>query len=101
MDVFLSRKTRKNNRNKFGFVRFSSIEEAKKVAERMNGIVIKDCKIQVNMARYERRTGKLLHKKEVGSTKGKKDIHSFLAVRDGRSYKEVLVIETTNATKKT
>ena len=52
VDVFP--KVRKFNKNRFGFVRFGSNEEATKVAERMNGISIWGCKIQMNMARYER-----------------------------------------------
>ena len=39
-DAYLSRRVRKNNKQRFGFVRFGSKEEAEKVARKMDGMII-------------------------------------------------------------
>ena len=60
VDVYLSCKIRKNKKDGIGFVRFESREEALKVVGRMDGIIIKDCTMQVSLDKYKHKEKKEL-----------------------------------------
>ena len=91
LNVFLSHKIRKKN-NLFGFVRFGSRKEAKKVAEKLNRVAIRGFKIAVILAKYERRR----KCKNQRCQQTRKDIRPFLSTWDGQSYKEVVATRRSN-----
>ncbi|CAO2822735.1 unnamed protein product [Amaranthus hypochondriacus] len=59
-DVFISKKVRKGRDDVFGFVRYKRLVDAKSAVEKLNGHVIKNSKICVSLARFDR-NGKFCH----------------------------------------
>ena len=92
LNVFLSHKIRKKDNNLFGFVKFGSRMETKKVAEKLNRVTIRGCKIAVILAKYERR--RKFENQRCQQTR--KDIKPFLSACDGQSYKEVAATRRSN-----
>ena len=99
MDILLSCKTRKTNRNKFGFVRYGCREEVVNVVEKMDEFALTRCHIRVNFARYECKNVKGKETVHVENKTRKKDILLFLSQRDGQSYREVMVANNKNKAK--
>ena len=58
IDVFLSRKRRSGNRTPFAFVRYVHKQDALRAIESMDGMVIKDKRIEVQEAKYKRSNGR-------------------------------------------
>ena len=108
MDVYLSRKVRRNKDNKFGFIRYLNKKEAMEMAGRMDGTIIRDYKINVKESKY-RKKDRLKRKYEATRNKTmerrqmvKKDTTRLAAWRDGQTYSEVVKNkETTNQEKPT
>ena len=95
MDAFVSRKRRRGRNNPFGFVRFSNEEEALKAVRNLHGTIVKGCKLEVTLAKYDRRgqtitTGRDNHVRSEPNRKPKVDKEYKAAMRDNRSYKEVV-----------
>ncbi|XVF15686.1 hypothetical protein REPUB_Repub09cG0176600 [Reevesia pubescens] len=55
VDVFILKK-RSNRGQKFGFVRFASLSEAKTTARSLNGVWLLDHRIKVNFSRFNARS---------------------------------------------
>lgn len=53
-DVFISSKVRKGRNDAFGFVRFRKMADATTALEKVNCHRIKDSKIRVSFARYDK-----------------------------------------------
>ncbi|XP_057540573.1 uncharacterized protein LOC130818419 [Amaranthus tricolor] len=51
-DVFISKKIRDFTYDAFGFVRFSSVQEAENAISNLNGLVVRGRKLRVSMAKY-------------------------------------------------
>ena len=90
-DAYLSRRHQKNNKHRFGFVRFISKEKAREVTRRMDGAVIRGFRMQVNLAKYERNVPRNNGVKNQIRSQARRDIRPFLSQRDDRSYKDVLI----------
>ncbi|CAO2817542.1 unnamed protein product [Amaranthus hypochondriacus] len=68
VDVFLSKKTRKINKDKFGFVRFENEGMSLAAIDRFNGYPINGQNIRVSLARYDRNGVKLSCPGQLGNT---------------------------------
>ncbi|CAO2832510.1 unnamed protein product [Amaranthus hypochondriacus] len=53
-DIYISKKSRKNRFEYFGFVRFYHTQEAKQAVSSFDGMVVFGSKIRVSMARYQK-----------------------------------------------
>ena len=57
----------------------------------MDGIIIKDCTMQVSLDKYKHREKKIVKTTNPKKKKEKRDIKHFLSQRDGRSYKDIVI----------
>ena len=107
-DVFISSKTRKNRKDGFGFVRYSTIHEAEQAIQRLHNYVVRGRKLWVSMAKYgkdgaavkegnfnlQKQNGKApdaINRRKQRSWDAKATINSNPAYRDGRRYSDVVV----------
>lgn len=88
-DTYISYKKRKSTENLFGFVRFFHKEEATKVVNNLHGIVIRGCKLSVQVATYGRNNRK--HPQIQGKVKQKYKPKLPSSIHDERSFREVLM----------
>ncbi|CAO2827368.1 unnamed protein product [Amaranthus hypochondriacus] len=94
VDVYVSRKPRKNYNLAFGFVRFQWREDALAAIDSLHGSKIKNCEIKVSLAKYPKIVSSLEtqnHKRPRVRvfTSNKRGIKIF-KFRDNRNYAEVL-----------
>ena len=54
-------------------------------------MIIRDCHISVNLAKYERKIPSAQEDSKLARVNERKDIRHLLALRDGRSFKQVLM----------
>ena len=54
VDVYLSHRRRKRYRTPFGFVRYRWKAEAVRAMEKLNGVVVRGCKIEISLAKFNR-----------------------------------------------
>ena len=85
MDVYLLKKIWRNNDKSFGFVRDRTKEDALKAIRRLNGQVIRECKIIMKEARYAKRDGKQVHQEEGNEGFAHKKTRYVDAKRDHRT----------------
>ena len=103
VDVYISRKIKRFRKDAFGFVRFNRRQEAEKAIKNLNGFGMKDCKLRVSMARFNKggiptkNQNPAINHHNTYSRKIKSP-----ALRDHRKYSEVLLekpaksVETNN-----
>lgn len=90
LDVFLSRRIRKKNTNLFGFVKYATLEEAKKVVEELNGVQNRTQQIYVGLAKYDRKGKNESTRRRTNGPSERRDIRLFMNQWDKRSYKDVV-----------
>lgn len=85
-DIYISKKIRKSIKLAFGFVRFKSSKEAKRAIAILNGVSVKQSKIKVSMAKYDR-NGQAFNRRPV-TFKHPANFRRFInpALRDSRNY---------------
>ena len=90
VDVFLSRKRRKNNHQPLAFVRFAKQHEAKKAIMNLHESVIRGCKIKVSMAEFKRKED--IKRDQAAFRPSFKRLAESKngAINQGMSYKDVL-----------
>ena len=95
-DVYLSRKQRRGHKSPFGFVRYRRKVETLRAIKNLNGMIVRNCKIEVTMAKFDRKgqanpveQNNRTQEKDEEKNKKAKDFN--YAFRDNRSYKEVVV----------
>ena len=92
IDVFISAKTRKNNKNLFGFVRYGSTKEANTAIEELNGLAIQGRHLWISMARYSKGGAPVQNNTPPTRKEWKKPSKIFHpAHRDHRRYSEVVL----------
>ena len=67
VDLFISAKTRRNNPDCFGFVRYKSVQDAQYAIEELNAHVVRGRKLRVSMAKYGKDGGAV----DEGGSKGR------------------------------
>ena len=91
MDVYLLKKIWRNNDKSFGFVRDRTKEDALKAIRRLNGQVIRECKIIMKEARYAKRDGKQVRQEEGNGGFAHKKTRYVDAKRDHGTYREAVI----------
>ncbi|CAO2837752.1 unnamed protein product [Amaranthus hypochondriacus] len=92
VDIFISRKKRKNSNCAFGFVRYEHGDGATKAIAKLDGKTFFGRKLRVTRAKYNR-DGRPFPRNNHGGEKVTKTRKPILspALRDGRNYAEVLL----------
>ncbi|CAO2834919.1 unnamed protein product [Amaranthus hypochondriacus] len=92
VDIYISRKARKNTKWAFGFVRFSNGDGALKAISNLDGKIFMGLKLKVSKARYNK-DGRPFQRNHDGGTKSLKTWRPIIAtaLRDGRKYSEVVI----------
>ncbi|CAO2813892.1 unnamed protein product [Amaranthus hypochondriacus] len=91
MDVYISGKKRKKEKDSFGFVRYNSTKEALKAIEKLDGFVIHGSKLKVSMAKYQKGGSPTSVVKETShKLPATKCGIISPALRDHRSYRDIL-----------
>ena len=91
VDAYLSKKIRRNNDKLFGFVRYRTKEDALKAIRRLDGQIIRECKIKVKEAQYSKRNMTRVNQtRETGGIENRKRQYTE-SRRDQRSYKEAVL----------
>ena len=93
VDVYTSRKQRKNSMLPFAFVRFPQLKDAQPAIKNLHGMEIRGCKISVTMAEYKRSGNRRVDNK--GQTTMVKEGTNYgvhrKQTKGGRSYMDVVV----------
>ena len=55
LDVYVSKKRRRFNGSRFGFVRYKNLEKAMKAARNLNGARLRGRRLKVSLAKYDKR----------------------------------------------
>ena len=87
-DVFISRKPRKFSKDAFGFVKFRSLQDARRAIKILDGFELRGKRLRVWMARYQK-GGSSFQNKTVRQGAGYRRIVNP-SFRDHRKYAEVL-----------
>lgn len=93
-DVFVSKKMREKSSDAFGFVKFRKEEDAKEAISNLNGHKIKNSKMAVSLARYDRR-GMEVRKNASRNSEAAKVLKAregirYPSFRNSRRYAEVV-----------
>ena len=91
VDLFISTKVRKSNKNGFGFVRYDTIQEAKKAIAQLNGLAVQGRELKVSMARYQKGGTPVQQSQPMARKKLPENKRiTQPAFRDHRKYSEVV-----------
>ena len=92
VDLFILTKIRKYSNVLFGFVRYETIQEARKSIEYFKGLRVQGRELTVSMARYEK-GGAPVRKHQYPAKKKQDETNMIInaAIRDSRSYYDVVM----------
>ncbi|CAO2832812.1 unnamed protein product [Amaranthus hypochondriacus] len=98
LDVYISKKKRPNRKQRFGFVRFEGVREARKAIMNINGKKLKGEKLFVSMAKYSK-GGRPVAAQNYSNFQNRPQTRwiIFPAYRDSRKYVEVVKGKRTEA----
>lgn len=92
IDVFISKKSRRNSKDGFGFVRFGTKALSMPAIVKFNGHLIKGKKLRISLAKYDRNGVSFPKPAHLGDSPNCRRWIDRPAFRDSRKYSKVVAV---------